>query len=375
MATRATEPPALHLTFIDGMRGFAAVYVVLHHEFNAAWYGISSSSIPPLLYHSFSHGHAMVTIFIAISGFCLMLPVSRNGLTLRGGAGVFFKKRARRILPPYYVVLGLSILAIVLSQPRGVRIAYLRDPFTFLSIWTHLLLIHNWFLKVVFNLNGPLWSVATECQIYLIFPLMVMAWKRFTAWPTLLAVFLLSGVGFHMVGQQIAINYLFIFALGMAGADLAVRGNSPRLIQWICWVSLAGYFVDFRGNEFLSDIFIGTFSAALMAALSKGEMPWARKVLSLPVLAWFGSFSYSLYLTHGLVMDAYLRSGLAANLSSDPMKRMLELLFGLTPIIVLFAYLFYWVAERPFVNLKRVLPVATVLGVGQQERRATAEVS
>jgi peptidoglycan/LPS O-acetylase OafA/YrhL len=372
MATKTIGQPALHLTFIDGMRGFAAVYVVLHHEFNAAWYGISASSIPPLLYHSFSHGHAMVTIFIAISGFCLMLPVSRNGLTLRGSAGVFFKKRARRILPPYYAALGLSILAIVLSQPRGVRIAYLLAPLTFLSIWTHLLLIHNWFLKVVFNLNGPLWSVATECQIYLIFPLMVVAWRRFTAWPTLLSVFLLSTLGFHMVGQQIAINYVFIFALGMAGADLAVRGKAYRLIRWICWISLAGYFVDFRGNEFLSDLFIGTFSAALMAGLSMGEMPWARKILSLPVLAWFGSFSYSLYLTHGIVMEAYLRSGLAANLSSDPTKRMLELLFGLTPIIVSLAYLFYWAAERPFVNQK-VLPVATVLAVGQQERRAAAE--
>lgn len=373
MATKATEQPGLHLTFIDGMRGFAAVYVVLHHEFRASWSG--SSSIPPILYHAFSHGHAMVTIFIAISGFCLMLPVSRNGLTLRGGAGVFFKKRARRILPPYYVALGLSILAIFLSQPRGVRMAYLFEPFTFFGIWSHLLLVHNLFSAVTFSLNGPLWSVATECQIYLLFPLMVVAWRRFTAWPTLLAVFLLSSVGFHMVGHQVAINYVFIFALGMAGADLAVRGRAYRVIPWTCGVSLAGYLVNFRGNEFLSDLFIGTFSAALMAGLSMGEMPWARKILSFPVLTWFGSFSYSLYLTHGIVQEAYLRTGLAASLASDPRKQMLVLLFGITPISVLFAYLFYLAAERPFVNQQKMLPVATVLGLGQQDRRATAEVS
>ena len=373
MATKATEQPGLHLTFIDGMRGFAAVYVVLHHDFRASWYN-SGANVPPFWNHAFSRGHAMVTIFIAISGFCLMLPVSRNGLTLRGGWRVFFKKRARRILPPYYAALGLSLLAMVLSQARGVRMAYLFEPFTFFSIWTHLLLIHNLFSEVTFSLNGPLWSVATECQIYLLFPLMVMAWRRFTAWPTLLVVFLLSSVGFHMVRHQIAINYLFIFALGMAGADLAVRGKAYRVIPWACGVSLAGYFVNFRGNELLSDLFIGTFSAALMAGLSMGKMPWARKILSLPVLTWFGSFSYSLYLTHGIVQEVYLRTGLAASLAFEPRKQMLVFLFGITPIAVLCAYLFYWAAERPFVNQQKIPAVATVLGLGQQDRRATAEV-
>jgi len=305
----------------------------------------------------------MVTIFIAISGFCLMLPVSRNGLTLRCGVGIFFKKRARRILPPYYVALGLSISAIVLIQPRGARMAYLLAPLTLKSIWTHLLLVHNWFLEVVFYLNGPLWSVATECQIYLIFPLMVMAWKRFTAWPTLLAIFLLSSLVFHMVGHQIAVNYVFIFALGMSGAHLAVRGKAYIAIQWACWIGLAGYLVNFRGNEYLSDFFIGTFSTALMAWLSMGKMPWARKLLSLPVLTWFGSFSYSLYLTHGIVQEMYLKTGLAASLTSAPMKQMLVFFFGIVPTEFLFAYVFYWAAERPFVSHQKIRPVTDSIGI------------
>jgi peptidoglycan/LPS O-acetylase OafA/YrhL len=358
MVTRTNESPTLHLTFIDGMRGIAAFYVVLHHAFQGSQL---ASQSPRFWYYLFSHGHAMVTVFIAISGFCLMLPVARNGITLRGGAGVFFKKRAHRILPPYYVALVLSILIDVTSYPSSMRMAYLREPSTIVGIWSHLLMIHNWFSQAVFGFDGPLWSVAMECQIYLLFPLMVMAWRRFGSIPTLIAVFLLAHGGYHMVGHLVTINYFFIFALGMAGAELASSGKANKWLQWACWLSLIGYFFIFRDKDNISDFFIGSFTAALMAVFSLGAASPVRKALSVRVLTWLGSFSYSLYLTHSVIQHIYLRTDIAARFVNDPLKQFLILVFCITPIILVVAYLFYLIAERPFINRTKKVVVATVM--------------
>src|SRR5216683_288469 len=357
MVSKTNESPTLHLTFIDGMRGTAAFYVVLHHAFESSR---MASQPPRFWFYLFSHGHAMVTVFIAISGFCLMLPVARNGLTLRGGSGVFFKKRAHRILPPYYVALGLSILVEVMSHPSSTRITYLREPSTELGIWSHLFMIHNWFREAVFGFDGPLWSVAMECQIYLLFPLMVMAWRRFGSIPTLIAVFILAHAGYHVVGHMVAVNYFFIFALGMAGAELASRGKAHRWLQWVCWLSLIGYFFIFRDKDNISDFFIGSFAAALMAVLSLGAVLPVRKALSVRGLTWLGSISYSLYLTHSVIQHIYLRTDIAAELANDPLKQFLVLVFCVTPIALVVAYLFYLVAERPFINHTKKIVVATV---------------
>jgi peptidoglycan/LPS O-acetylase OafA/YrhL len=357
MVIKTNEAPTLHLTFIDGMRGIAALYVVLHHAFQGSQ---SASQSPQLWSYPFSHGHAMVTVFIAISGFCLMLPVARNGLTLRGGSGGFFKKRAHRILPPYYVALGLAILVELISRQSSTRMAYLRDPSTVLGVWSHVLMIHNWFPQAIFGIDGPLWSVATEVQIYLLFPLIVMAWRRFGPIQTLIVLCIFAHVGYSMIGHRVAINYLFIFALGMAGAELAVRRNAPRWLRWACWFSLIGYFFIFPGKDYISDFFIGSFASTLMALLSLGAVSPIRKALSVRVLTWLGSISYSLYLTHSVIQHIYLRTDIAARLANDPLKQFLVLVFCVTPIILVAAYLFYLVAERPFVNHTKKIVVATV---------------
>jgi peptidoglycan/LPS O-acetylase OafA/YrhL len=357
MVSKTNETPTLHLTFIDGMRGIAAFYVVLHHAFESS---LMLTQPYRFWFILFSHGHAMVTVFIAISGFCLMLPVARNGLTLRGGSGVFFKKRAHRILPPYYVALGLAILVELMSRPPSTRAAYLREPSTILGIWSHLFMVHNWFREAVFGFDGPLWSVAMECQIYLLFPLTVMAWRRFGPVPTLIALCILAHTGYHMVGHVVAINYFFIFALGMAGAELASRGKTHRWLQWACWISLIGYFFIFRDKDNISDFFIGSFAATLMAALSLGAMLPVRKALSVRVLTWLGSISYSLYLTHSVIQHIYLRTHTAAELANDPLKQFLVLVFCVTPIILVVTYLFYMVVERPFINHTKQIVVATV---------------
>ncbi len=91
---------------LDGMRGIAALYVVLHH----AYFEVSEAAPKEWLVGRFAwlaFGHYAVAVFIVLSGFSLAA-----GDPMRGGFWAYVRRRARRILPPYYVALGLSLLLI-----------------------------------------------------------------------------------------------------------------------------------------------------------------------------------------------------------------------------------------------------------------------
>lgn len=352
-------PARLHLTFIDGMRGCAASYIVFDHALEMSGHQ-PTTAVQRFLSELLGQGHSVVTIFIAISGFCLMLPVARSGLKLAGGARKFFKGRARRILPPYYIALAFSILVVALLVPAGERLAFLRAPAMEFSIAMHLLLIHNLNLATFYGINGPLWSVATECQIYLLFPLMIMAWRRFGMARSLLGIFILAHLAFHLSGDRIPFNYIFTFALGMAAAMGTVERRAEWWLFLACGCSLIGFILSVRWRVVVSDLCIGVLIATLMAILSMGKIAWLRKLLSLRLLTWIGSFSYSLYLIHALLQDCYLSTDFSAHHSGTSLQ-LIVMFFVVSPINFLVAYLFYFAAEKPFLNRKRQVIVETAL--------------
>ena len=115
MANLEASRARLHLAYIDGMRAVAALVVVLNHTYAQAWCAFYDQFPPPelaFLTYSLAVGHLAVSVFIVISGFCLFLPVTRNGGLLKGGTALFFQRRARRILPPYYAAVAISLLLI-----------------------------------------------------------------------------------------------------------------------------------------------------------------------------------------------------------------------------------------------------------------------
>ncbi len=182
-----TPAPALHINFLDGLRGLAALYVVFVHFLDMDRDGLAHWQLR--LASLAQAGHSSVTLFIVLSGFSLMLPVARaaDG-TLKGGTAGFLKRRARRILPPYYAALALSLLGLLLTPAGLAFLRGARDPL-FLAelsapaILTHLLLLHNLSFAWGHKINLALWSVATEWQIYFVLPFVLLpVWRRLGPW-------------------------------------------------------------------------------------------------------------------------------------------------------------------------------------------------
>jgi peptidoglycan/LPS O-acetylase OafA/YrhL len=379
METPPVQPLNLHLPHLDGLRALAALYVMFFHSV----VGFSDARLGGpwhLVRRAFSFGHEAVAIFIVLSGYCLMLPIlGKQPDKLATPFGRFMRRRAIRILPPYAAALVLSLALIATWAPLRVdHTGTIWDDslpaLTPGAIVSHVLLVHNWSPDWVFQINGPLWSVATEWQIYFFFPLLLLpVWRRAGMFGGLLA---LSLVGYAPVlfapsaSAQASPWYLTLFACGAIAAALGFR-RAPAVassrLPWgllaaLAWGGCVLFVVCatkfwFRHKP-VSDALLGVATAALLVhlAVRRSGPPEARgRLLGLLESRWLtglGRFSYSLYLTH-LPLIA-LAAVFVRELGLEPVPRAVLLVSVTAPACIAFAYLFYTVAERPFI-LRREL--------------------
>ncbi|MEK0193032.1 acyltransferase [Microcoleus anatoxicus] len=369
----------IRLEYLDGMRGIAALYVVWFHIYLDVINTKSGIIKFPYLLNSIievfmSHGASSVAIFIVLSGYCLMLPVAKSSDgKLRGGVVNYIKRRARRILPPYYAALFFSLLlsALVpatLMSATGWHWNSGQPAFTLDGILSHLLLLHNLKGQWLFPINPPMWSVALEWQIYFVFAFLLLpVWRRFGIIPVLVFASIFgAAIGFRIAHWW----YIILFTLGMIGATIGFS-KKPSLVNlkerfpWDLvtsllggiWISLviANAFALVQVNIIFDDILLGVVATGLIIActrfLSEGIKTNFQGVLRILEGRWLvklGSFSYSLYLVHTIAM-ALLQFALKDVIRTPLFNFILLSVLGL-PLCLLSAYIFHIIFEKPFMS-------------------------
>ncbi len=375
MPVAGSPPPTttLRLAYLDGLRALAATYVVGFH----AVLGFASKDLTGawrLLRRTFAFGHEAVAVFIVLSGYCLMLPVVRSQpRQLSVALGRFVKRRALRILPPYFAALALSIGLLALVPALRMRSGTIWDDslpgLDAGAIASHLLVVHNWSKAWGYQINGPLWSVASEWQIYFFFPLLLLPlWRRFgmLAALTAAAVIGYAPLWFARSSAMVAIPwYLLLFAFGMAAAAIgfAPDGLPARLraARWGLWSAASWIFcfafgmgaasIWFRFKP-MADLLVGIATTALLLNLTGQAASAKRGALltlleSRPLVA-VGHFSYSLYLTHLPVLALGYFALRPLGLSTATLALMLLTLGAVVSLLV--AYAFHVVIERRFIQ-------------------------
>src|SRR5215472_11141443 len=119
-SARSSHEPGVtrrRLAGLDGIRGLAALYVVVNHIFERAFPGYPVDRAPWWA-GWFIYGRFAVVVFIVLSGFSLALSPARHGWRL-DGVFRFAGRRARRILPAYFAALAfsLAVASLVVAQP------------------------------------------------------------------------------------------------------------------------------------------------------------------------------------------------------------------------------------------------------------------
>lgn len=368
------HPAPARLGYVDGLRALAALYVVASHCVTEVW---PYNNIPSGAVGQFAgfmqYGHFAVSVFIVLSGFSLMLPVARRGNRLPQGALGFYWRRARRILPPYYLALALSLLLIWLwiGQPTGTHWD-VSLPVTPQAVVEHLFLLQDFAHQTPAAINLAFWSIAMECQIYVLFPALVLLWRRYSPLFTVAVVVSLSfalvlwlnktwlgGLAGYTT-SEFAPQYFGLFAMGMFAASVYTAPTLlwTRLQDWRLWESLTLMCTlvmvakSATWYMYQIDFFIGPGAVGLLLAASRpGRFNPVRAALEWRPLVWVGGISYSIYLIHAPLIQLLWQYGLHPLGLSDLLTYLALLVIGL-PLIVAASWLFWYGCERPFLNTK-----------------------
>ena len=356
-----------HLDFLDLLRGVAILGVFLFHCHGAVYGWRPDASHPTVDYILLSPlfiGGAGVSMFFAISGFCIHLSHQRSS---RKDMATFFTRRFFRIYPPY--LLALVIFSFLFPwDPSHFHRGFLRDQFG-----AHLLLIHNLFAQTIFEINGAFWTIAVEVQLYFIYPLLLgvvraVAWSR-ALWITFLieaGIRIYSGISTALYQTQppwlivgSPFGYWFSWTIGAAAAEAFLKGESlplHRLPIWVFPVLTLGF-----GAIPVLAPFCFVFGAlstvgfinAFLKRPGAGSQTWLGRHLRFT-----GLVSYSVYLLHLPLVVVF-----AERLSNSHFHFPPVVVFLLTcalwiPMLAI-SWGFYRLLELPSIELgKRVVKAA-----------------
>lgn len=338
-------------TSLDGLRGLAALVVLLHHCLLVSPQlvgAIESAGVAPMdswvwwatftPLHLLWAGKEAVYVFFILSGFVLTLPFA--GVS-RPSWRAYFPKRMVRIYLPVWASLIFALL-MAWAVPRVASPEF--------SSWINLheeapnVLADAFLLRGAGSLNSPLWSLQWEMLFSLLLPLYVVAALRIRrAWLPCLAGLVVIIMGGNMMYAALPV-YLPMFGVGvlMAARREHLERWGQKLRPW-GWASMLVASLVLLCSQWLFPQLPATISlAAVGGALLLFAFIGCKAAITLgnnSFIHWLGLRSFSLYLVHEPIVVSVSYWLHATN----PFQ---VALFAV-PLSLLAAEIFFRVVERP----------------------------
>jgi hypothetical protein len=338
---------------IDGLRGVAALLVVLFHLHEAVSRSATDWLWLPIDWIA-RNGAKGVDIFFVISGFVIAMSVSKGARTV-GYFGRFILRRSIRLDPPYWSAILLE-LVLLYSTAR----LFPGHPATLPP--RAQLLSHFFYLQDLLgygNIVLSFWTLCYEIQFYGFFVGLIVlrhylpALLRSTRWTALFAgvLFLLS-VFVRFIYPGSAPHGLFIdrWYQFFIGTLTYFAISEPRRLKmlYVAWATLAVVLVS-TSTSLMHLLPIAVSAWLLLAAY---DLRWGQ-LLSARPLQFLGAVSYSLYLYHASVgwrFVSLMQQLIPGRWSSATAVAVYLAGIGMS---ILFSALMWRFIERPFLRLSQ----------------------
>ena len=235
------------------------------------------------------HGHYGVNLFFIISGFVIFMTLDRT----RHGMD-FVVSRFSRLFPAYWVAVALTFAVTSTFGLPGKEV-------TLPQALGNVFMVHGIFR--VPHVDGVYWTLEVELLFYTgMFLLFMRGQLHRVYW--VMGLLLLARLAYHLASTLFAIDFSWMlyrltilkyipwFALGIFVYQTAANRSraGDRQARVIALAALACLWVV-DGWPLAALALVMT---ALVWGAARGRLPW----LAHPVLAFFGTISYTLYLLH-----------------------------------------------------------------------------
>lgn len=323
-----------HYELLDGLRGVAAILVLIYHIFEGFAFAESTNGEGSGLITTLNHGHIAVDFFFILSGFVISYAYDdRWGKMSLGG---FFKRRLIRLHPMLIMGAVVGMISFLLTGCQQWS-----GEVTPIS-WVMIALLLTIFMVPalpglpyevrgngeMFPLNGPMWSLFFEYIGNILYALVIrrLSTKLLAVLTAILGVLHawifvgdLSGYDSVGIGWTIdTINFwgglvrmLFPFSMGM----LLARTFKPREVKgafWICSAMLIAVFavpyIAKSGAISLNSLYEVVCIAVIfpfivwLGACGKGGDNYTGRINN-----FLGELSYPLYIVHYPIMYIFYK--------------------------------------------------------------------
>src|SRR5271163_1354362 len=327
-----TTSEAGRLRFLDGLRGWAAVVVLLHHVFidglpaNAF---MADRSLWAKVF--FLNGTLAVSVFFVISGFSLSIRYLETG---NGSAlGRIAAGRYLRLALPIFAICAVTYALLLsgLIPPAAQRPAPLDQFLAFTPTIERLLNFSLWKVFVAYSgaetYDPPLWTMTYEFfGSFIVFA--VVALLR----PLQLRTLALGVLFAALAALQ---SFFALFLAGILIADIFLHTARPAVANRTgAALCVAGLLLILLPSTWFGPVYVGGATFLTAGAIFCAPV---RRFFESRLSGFLGWISFPLYLVQAAVIYAIAPRGLAVMASLDVAPEMQRWIVGVAilPIAIL----------------------------------------
>lgn len=353
---------------IEGLRGYLALWVAAGHAMQFTVMGQHLGPLDPT---------AAVQSFMIVSGFVITHLVLAKDERYQ----IYIMRRFFRLFPAYVVCIGISWFIVDQAYLAPSSLPWSKDPafapyiqrYRFRALlvdmqpiqhlFAHISMLHGAIPPKVLpeaarTILTPAWSISLEWQFYIIAPLIIALMRR-SRGVLIVCASIIAGIIFSRASPLGRFDEGFI---AFSGYFLVIGVASRIALPRIAAISF---------DPFASGLFI-CICLVLLTRSPLGLVPWAiiypflvaeaagkkskflHAVLANPLSLWVGKISYSIYLTHFIILVLLVKLAVTIDQDVSQISLIVILLTGISATIAASAALYYAV-ERPSIILARYL--------------------
>lgn len=284
---------------LHALRGIAAVLVLLCHIQMRI-----SEGLPDFSFERIFNGSGAVTFFFVLSGLVVGAALAKHEINY-ATVSLYLHRRFFRIMPLLFVTVTIGGFYLLFID-ESMRFSLYDRAYGDFSLAKFLSAYVGYSLKP----NQPIWSIYIEIIASLLIPLMILSGSKLRY----ILLTLVICVAFSLVNIDFQHRwnfYMISFYIGLTvliwGKGLArIVSGLPNIIYWslVLVLFLLFYLARLLTGAGYGDLWIVYWETATIAPLVAMiyYMPEKFSFLNKKAFIFLGDISYSLYLTHWILL-------------------------------------------------------------------------